>query len=239
MSTANTEWTVRPHGPLEEIDSGILAVVGEGTVPSMDLPRRMTVVRLRDGRLVIWSPVSLDNAGMATLESYGRPAFLVVPSAHHRLGAPAWKMRFPALQVVTPPGSRTSVGDVVSVDSTAPDFGDSQIQFIVVPGTRDEEAALLIRRRGGTTLVLDDLVDNVRHASGFGGWLLRRMGLAGDEPQVPTTVASLVVKDKSALRAQLLRWAEIPDLKRIVVSHGDLIESNPRGVLRELASSLA
>jgi len=228
-----------PHGPLAELDSGILGVVGQVPMPLVDLPRRMTVVRLRDGRLVIWSAVSLDDAGMATLESYGRPAFLVVPGEHHRLDAAAWKARYPQLQVVTPPGSREQTAEVVPVDTTAPEFGDSRVQFAAVPGTHDEEASLLVRRPGGTTLVLNDLVGNIRHASGFGGWLLRRMGFAGDDAQIPATTSLTIVKDKAALRAQLLRWAEIADLKRIVVSHGDLIEANPRGVLRELAASLA
>ena len=239
MTRPDTEWIVAPHGPLVEIDSGILSVVGDVPMPLLHLPRRMTVVRLRDGRLVIWSAISLDAAGMPTLESYGRPAFLVVPSDHHRLDAPAWKARYPDMQVVTPTGSRENTAKVVPVDTSTPDFGDARVQFAGVPGTRDEEASLLVRRPGSSTLVLNDLVANVRDASGWSGWLLRRLGIAGDEPQVPATVSLLMVKDKAALRAQFLTWAEIVDLKRIVVSHGDLIESNPRAVLRELAGKLA
>jgi hypothetical protein len=40
------------------------------------------------------------------------------------------------------------------------------------------------------------------------------------------------------LRTQLLQWAEIDTLVRILVSHGSPIEENPRQVLRELAGSL-
>jgi hypothetical protein len=47
-----------------------------------------------------------------------------------------------------------------------------------------------------------------------------------------------MIKDTSALRAQLLEWAEIETLKRILVSHGSPIEDNPRQVLRDLAGSL-
>ena len=48
-----------------------------------------------------------------------------------------------------------------------------------------------------------------------------------------------LVEDANALRAQLLQWAEIDSLKRILVSHGEAIEANPRQTLRELAGSLA
>lgn len=239
MPKPHSEWKVLPHGPLLEIDEGILAVVGEIAMPLMALPRRMTVVRLRDGGLVIWSAIALDDAGMATLEDYGQPRFLVVPSDHHRLDAAAWKARYPDLVVVTPAGSREKTAEVLAVDSTAPDFADPDVHFETVAGTRDEEAALLIHRLGGTTLVLNDIVGNIRDASGFGGWVLRRMGLAGSEAQIPKTVALLIVRDKQALSTQLVRWAELPGLKRVIVSHGDIIEAEPRHMLRELAQSLA
>jgi hypothetical protein len=238
MPKPNHEWKVLPHGPLREIDPDIHVVEGEIPMPLLNLPRRMTIIRLVGGDLLIWSAISLEEEEMETIERRGRPAFLVVPSDHHRLDASAWKHRYPALQVVTPPGSRARTEKVVEIDSTAPDFGDPQVRMVVVPGTGEEEAALIVRRPGGTTLVLNDLVGNIRHSSGFGGWVLRMMGLAGDKAQVPKAVAMTIVESKKALGEQLQAWAAIPDLKRIIVSHGDIIEDAPQAVLRELATSL-
>lgn len=239
MTKAKTTWQVRPHGDLVRLDDGILSVVGTIRMPLMELPRRMTVVRLGNGRLVVWSAIALAEAAMATLEATGRPAFLVVPNDHHRLDAAAWKARFPELQVVAPEGARDKVAEAVPVDTTAPSFGDPDVEFLTVPGTRDHEAALVVRRAGGTTLVLNDIVGNIRDEKGIGGWLLRRMGFAGDEAHVPAPVQRMLVKDREALRLQLARWAEIETLRRIVVSHGDVIEDDPRAALRELAASLA
>ncbi|MFM0027278.1 hypothetical protein PQR70_13535 [Paraburkholderia madseniana] len=175
---------------------------------------------------------------MQALEEYGRPAFLVVPNDHHRLDARVWKERYPSMQVVAPEGSRTKVEEAVHVDTTAPSFGDPNVEFVTVPGTRGHEAALVIRTPNGTTLVLNDLVGNIRHESGFGGWLLRVMGFAGDEPHIPKPVKLVLIKDKEALRVQLLQWAELESLKRILVSHGSPIEDHPSQTLRALASSL-
>jgi hypothetical protein len=47
-----------------------------------------------------------------------------------------------------------------------------------------------------------------------------------------------VVDDKAALIAQPRRWADLPSLKRILVSHGSTIEDDPRGVMRNLVASL-
>jgi hypothetical protein len=47
-----------------------------------------------------------------------------------------------------------------------------------------------------------------------------------------------MVDDKAALRAQFLRWAGRETLRRILVSHGETIEQDPRGALRDLAAAL-
>ena len=238
MTKPHEHWEVLPHGKLEPIDDGILTVEGRIHMPLVDLPRRMTVVRLPDSRLVIWSAIALDDAGMATLEAFGRPAFLVVPNDHHRLDAKAWQNRFPQLSVVAPAGARDKIAEVVPVDTTAPDFGDADVTFVTVAGTRGHEAALVVRRATGTTLVLNDLVGNIRGSAGIEGWLLRLAGFAGDDAQIPRVVKAALVKDVADLRAQLHEWAELPALRRIVVSHGELIEHAPQAALRKLAESL-
>jgi hypothetical protein len=61
----------------------------------------------------------------------------------------------------------------------------------------------------------------------------------GDEPQVPRVV-KLTVKDRAALRAQLLAWAELPSLARVLVSHGlPIVGDQARNDLRKMAQSLA
>jgi hypothetical protein len=146
MTKALQEWKVLPHGKLTQIDENILTVVGAIHMPLTDLPRRMTVVRLNDGRLVVFSAIALDGDEMRALEDYGRPAFLVVPNDHHRLDAKIWKDRYPTIEVVAPEGSREKVDQVVHVDTTDPRFDDPNVQFVTVPGTRGHEAARRARR---------------------------------------------------------------------------------------------
>ena len=238
MTQPFQHWTVLPHGKLSPIDTNILTVVGEIHMPLLDLPRRMTVVRLADSRLVIFSAVALDDDEMSALAAYGRPAYLIVPSDKHRLDAKIWKDRYPEMQVVAPEGARAKVEETVPVDTVAPRFGDPNVQFMTVPGTRGREAALVVRMLEGTTLVLNDVVGNIRDAAGFGGWLLRIAGFAGDEAQVPMVVKMAVIEDTNALQVQLLKWADIESLKCILVSHGSPIDENPRQTLRDLAVSL-
>ena len=238
MTKSYDRWTVSPHGPLTEVDDGILTVVGVIKMPLMQLPRRMTVVLLADGRLVIWSAIALNEQGMAKLQAFGRPAFLIVPNSKHRLDLKAWKARFPQAQVVAPRGARDKVAEIVPVDASDPSFGDSAVQFLAVAGTDERESAMLVRRAKGTTLVMNDLIGNIRDAHGLGGWLLRKMKFAGPSPQVPAPVKIAMLKDPAAFRAQLLQWSKIEGLRRILVSHGDPIEPNAAQALRDLVASL-
>ena len=40
-------------------------------IPGISIKRSMTLVRLADSRLVIWSAVALDAASMAEIEAWG------------------------------------------------------------------------------------------------------------------------------------------------------------------------
>jgi hypothetical protein len=238
MGAPLKHWKVLPHGRLTQIGDNILTVVGKIHMPLTDLPRRMTVARLSDGRLVIYSAIALDEHEMQAIEAFGTPGFLVVPNDHHRLDARIWMDRYPALIVIAPEGAREKVAEVVPVDATAGDFGDENVRLVTVAGTDAGEVALEIDGSAGTTLVVNDIIGNVRDSSGVGGFFLRVMRFAGDEPQVPVPVKAKMVADKEALAAQLSRWAELPSLQRILPSHGSPIEDDPRGALRDLAASL-
>ncbi len=234
-----TEWTVLPHSKLVRLDDNLLSVTGNLHMPVGDFPRRMTVVRLHDGRLIIFSAIALDEAEMANLEGFGKPSYLIVPNDIHRMDAKIWKDRYPELLVVAPAGVRQRVEDVVPVDETTIDFGDPQVRYVTVPGTEEHEAALVVETWSGTTLIVNDLIWNVEDKPGFGGWLFRIMGLTGHEPRIPTVVELREIKDKHALRGQLERWARIHNLNRIIVSHGEIVTRDPAGVLDRLAETLA
>src|SRR5882724_7341014 len=130
MAKPFTEWTVLPHGRLTRLDEDLISVEGTLRMPPMgDVTRRMTVVRLADGRLVIYSAIALDEVEMSALERFGTPAYLVVPSAIHRMDAKTWKERYPGMMVVTPAAARAKVAEVVAVDATTVDFGDPSVRF--------------------------------------------------------------------------------------------------------------
>jgi hypothetical protein len=233
-------WTVLPHGKLTRLEDNVLSVTGTMHMPPMgEVERRMTVVRLADGRLVVWSAIALDEAQMQELERFGRPAYMIVPGDLHRMDARAWKDRYPQLVVVAPAAAREKVEAVVPVDATEVDFGDPKVRFLTVPGTGEREAALLVEGTGGTTLVLNDLIFDLANRRGLSGWLFKAIGMTGDEPHIPPVVRMRKVVDKEALSAALRQWAQLPRLERVIVSHGGIIGNDAATVLDRIASEVA
>lgn len=239
MSRLNGEWKVQAHGPLEEIDDDLWSVAGEITMPLGHFPRRMTVVRLAGRRLAIWSGIPLREPAMQQLESLGAISYLIVPGATHRLDIRAWKHRYPSALVVCAPGASKAVAEAVPVDATGDVLADPQVQLETVAGTDGKECALIARRDSGATLVINDLIANVRHPHGLGANLMARlMGFGIKGPQMPRVAAKLFVKDRAALAQAFDAWAGLPQLRRIVVSHGDVIGDQVRSTLQRLSAEL-
>ena len=240
MASLHDDWKVFPHGPVERIDDGILSVEGEIRMPLGRFPRRMTVVALSGGRTVVFSPVCLAERAMDDIESLGAPTFMVVPNGFHRLDARPWKQRFPSIKVVCPPGAKERVEKAVPVDATTDVLADADVDFVIAKGCREAESALVVRREAGTTMVINDLISNVRHPKGIGANIMARLfGFGVHGPRIAREVKWLLVKDKPALAMQLRAWADDATLRRMIVSHGDIIDRAPGEVLRSVASSLA
>lgn len=239
MPSFDKEWKVLPHGQVRAVDDRILTVEGDIRMPLGKFPRRMTVVGLSRNRSAIFSAMALNEAGMRKIEKAGKPSFLIVPNGHHRLDAHAWKERYPDLKVVCPPGAKESVSEAAPVDSTEDILSDKDVDFVVVDGTDGGEAALVVRRNSGTTLIANDVIANVRHPRGIGAKIIARLaGFGVKRPRVPRVVKRMMVDDKKKLADQLREWSEIPELKRIIPSHGEIVE-RPAPALQQMAEELA
>lgn len=239
MAGLHRDWIVQPHGPVEMLDDGIFTVAGSIRMPLGRFPRRMTVVALSGGGTLVWSPIPLDETAMAAIEALGPVRFLVVPGPHHRLDVAAWKARYPDARVVCPSGAVEAVSEAVTVDHTDDPFDDPAIGFAPVQGTGRREAAMIVTRGKRSTLVLNDLLANVRRPRGIGAHIMARLGGFGvRKPRIPRPVLKKMVESERLLGASFARWSNMADLERIVVGHGDVIRRQPRRVCRRIGKEL-
>lgn len=239
MPRLNDEWIVSRHGPVEQVTDGVFTVQGTIKMPLGEFPRRMTIVGLRGRRTAIWSAISLGQEAMEQVEALGRPRYLVVPNAYHRLDLRAWKKRYPDALVIAPDAVRSEVAEACPVDANGTALKDPQAELRLVQGTGGAEFALHVTREDGVTLIVNDVIARVARPKGITAKIMARlMGFGVRKPQTPRLIQKVLVKDRQLLANQFLEWSRDRSIKRIIPSHGEII-SRPAKVLADLARSLA
>jgi hypothetical protein len=229
-------WTVLPHGPLEDHQPNLKSVRGE--LPRGHVGRRMSVARLADGGLAFFNGVPLGDSEMRALEAWGTPAILYVPNRFHRLDIHAFKARYPRLKLICSTEARPHVEKAAAVDGSHDDLPSSgDVQWIPLRGTKANEAVMVVRHGGQTTLCFGDALMNLPHLGGFEGTILRLIGSTGS-PKVTPLAKWAVVKDKATLADHLRELAALPGLNRLIPTHGGTVERDAPGVLRRVADNL-
>lgn len=237
MAKAHATWKVLPHRPIQQLAENLWRV--EGKLENMPLKRVMTLARRGDGGVVVHNAIALDDASMAQLDAWGPVTALIVPNGYHRLDARIFKDRYPQARVYCPRGATAKVAEVVPVDGAYEDFpADPAIELHTLDGVKEREGVMLVRSADGVTLVFNDAVFNMPHARGFAGWIFRHVTQSTGGPRVSRLFRLGVLKDKAAFRAHLERLADTPNLRRMIVSHQDMVEGDAAAAVRQAAGTL-
>ena len=232
MPKAYETWTVLPHRPIEKLEPNLWRV--EGDLPGGNGTRVMTLVKLQSGGVLIHNAIALEEAQMKEIEAFGKPEILIVPNGFHRLDAKVFKQRYPNLRVLAPAGARKKVAQVVPVDGTYDDYKDDQVQLFHLDGAKQHEGVVQVKSPAGTTLVFNDVINNLPKLGGVMGFMLAPTG----RPAVPRIFRWFFVKDKPKFTAAIEQLAATPGLKRVIVSHGRVLE-NPAEELRNALTTLS
>ncbi len=227
---------VLPHGPLQSLGPRLWYVVGK--LKRGGMTRNMVVHKLASGGLLIHSAVALDDETLANLLKLGKPQILVVPCPIHRLDAGAWKEKFPTIQVLAPKAARAAVEKVVTVDGLCEDvLPNHAIACHAADGLKPFELCYEMDTGKGKALVVTDMLFNLPHLSGIDGMIMKVIGSTGFFGM--TFIGRrLMLKNRAAFKAWLIRMAETPQLAAICVGHGDMVTTQCAERLRSAASRL-
>ncbi len=227
---------VLPHGPLQSLGPKLWQVVGR--LKRGSLTRNMVVHKLGTGGLLVHSVVALDDKTLQDLLKLGKPEIMVVPCAIHRLDAAAWKERFPTIQVVAPKAARAAVEKVVTVDGLCEDvLPPHGIVCHAADGLKPFELCYELDSGNGKALVVTDMLFNLPHGSGLDGFIMKLIGSTGFFGM--TFIGrKLMLRDRAAFKAWLIRMAALPNLKTVCVAHGEPVTSQCGERLRSAAARL-
>jgi hypothetical protein len=199
----------------------------------LEVGTRMTVIRLADGSLLLHSPVALDAELRRELDALGPVRYAVAPNRVHHLYAGKVAEAYLGTRLWVGPGFEKKRPDLVFegiLGDEAPAEWKGQVDQTFFRG-RPYENEVAFCHRASRTLILCDLAFNFGPSAAAPTRLLMRL-LRSYGRFGPSKLDPLLIRDRVAAGQSLTRilgW----DFDRVVVAHGDVLESGGREALRE------
>ena len=194
---------------------------------------RMTVIRLAGDRLLLHSPVALDAGLRAQLDAVGQVRYAVAPNRVHHLYAGQVAEHYPGARLWVGPGLDRKRPDLVFeaiLGDVAPEEWRGEVEQVFFRG-RPFENEVAFFHRASRTLILCDLAFNFGPRTAAPTRLLMKL-LRSYGRLGPTTLDPWLIRDRRAARESLQRilaW----DFDRVIVAHGDVLDSGGHEILRQ------
>ena len=204
----------------------------------MVVPLRMTIFKLGNGDILIYSPTHYRDTLRAAIEKLGPIRHLVAPSTGHWMFIKEWQERCPETKTWAVPelASRKAVRDAglrfdALLGPQPPKEWAGEIEHVLFRGPGYGELAM-VHKASGILAVADVLLEV--HASSL-PTLSRAMALAAGicTPigRAPAQVRALLSLNREANAASARRLVALVP-RRIVPAHGDIIEADVAEHLR-------
>lgn len=198
----------------------------------LHLTSTMTIFRLCDESLMLYSPVKMTPERREAVESLGQVGHLYAPNTYHHMWIGEWAQTFPEAQVHAPAGLKSKRPDLridrVHGVEPLPEIFDGLLAEMPVKGFMPEESVLY--HRPSRTLAVADLIQNVgRPTHAWTKLYTRAMGFY-DRAALSRILRWAAFSDKSRARQSVDKLLEFP-IEKIIVGHGSPIIEDSRRVL--------
>lgn len=224
---------------LQPFGAGIWLDRAEVRTLGFEFTSTMTLVRLGDGSLLVYSPIPLTAERRAAVEALGPVEHLYAPSLYHHLWLAEWAAAFPRARVHAPrklgkkhPGLRI---DRAHGPESEPAFA-GVIEELHIEGCRLDETVLFVRPAG--TLIVADLVHNVGRPNHiWTKFYMKSMGFY-DRVALSRVLRWTAFADRRAARKSVDELLALP-FDALVVGHGAPIADDARTALASAYGWLA
>ena len=195
----------------------------------MQIGRNVTVIRLRDGRLVVHSTAPFVPEDVAAINALGEPGWLIDATLFHDSFARESSGAFSGVPYLAPRGFAEVSGVATTALDHPPAAWAGELDVLRLDGVKANEHVVF--HRASRTLIVCDLLFNFANAPGWTGWSARHVMRLRDGVGM-SFFFRLMVRDRAAFTRSLRRMMEW-DFQRIIVGHGDIIDSDARRIASE------
>ena len=196
----------------------------------IDFARNVTLLRLRDGRVVIRSSAPFTIKDVAAIRRFGEPAWLVDATLLHDTFAQEGRAAFPDLPYLAPDGFTKATGIPTEPLGSPPSHWKDEIDVLKLDGNRMNEHALFHRR--SATLVVGDLFFSFpKETRGWAGFFVRHI------MRLPrlfgiSVLFRMTIRDREAFKRSmkaLLQW----NFDCLVMAHREPLDKNAKPTVEQ------
>lgn len=213
---------------LVEIADGVFGVNTEFKLGAgVKLPLRMTVLRDGDG-LALVAPIPIDDALAQELSAHGPVRHLLAPNLLHHAYVAAAQERYPEARALAAPGLADKRKDLSFDGELGTGELSEDIRTLHVQGA-DKLSEVVFLHRPSRTLVVTDLVFNIRDATGMSKFVLAMMSRALGRVE-QSRLCRWLTTDRDATARSVEDLLAL-DFDRVVMAHGEVIERDAKAEL--------
>jgi short-subunit dehydrogenase len=194
-------------------------------IAGVEVPLRMTVVRLSGGELILHSPVKYSDQLRAELERIGPIKFLLAPNIAHWMFLRDWQTRLPQVVTFGPPGlanrrqvRKAGVRVDTEINGETPPAWSADLLTVSVTAPGFSEIELFDKR--SRTLILTDLVQNLNHSTSWDRLAGSLIGVEKPDGKAPIYLRMLLRLGGRATQAAARRLIKLAP-ERVIFAHGE------------------
>jgi len=199
----------------------------------VDFGNRMTVIRLDNDQLLLHSPVKINNNLLNQLSELGNVGYIVTPNNFHGLFVEEWRKEFPQAKYFT--AKLNDENSSWSLSTLKSETLGSCVEIIKMEGVPKVNEYAFIHKTSNT-LILTDLAFNIGNNVSFWTKIFFKINGAFNRFG-PSRLMKMMISDAISLNNSIEEILSF-DIDRIIVSHGNILESNAKIQLKSAFSGL-
>ena len=200
----------------------------------LQIGTRSTLVRLADGTWLLHSPGNLSAEALAEVRALGEVSHIVAANAFHHLFLGKAIAAFPQARVLAASGVKAKNPDLridEVLGSTLPAGFAGTLEMARLDGA-DPLDEHVLWHAPSRTLVTVDALFHLPRMTGLTKFGMMLNGV-GDRPCVSRLARTAFVKDHASAGRSVDRMLAGWDVERVIMAHGDVIETGGADALRE------
>jgi hypothetical protein len=197
--------------------------------------RRMTIIRLRSGHLLIHNAIRLEEEDYKKIDELGKVEYIIAPNSLHGSEAHFYKERYPKAKLFVSTALEGKFRKLCQIDGVLPGaFGQNlrdEVDCVEFQGTRSLHENVLFHI-STKTLIVTDLVFNLDcEVSGFEKFFFKWNKI--DKRFGPSRIFKYFIVGDTGRVAQsldhILHW----NFDRVIMNHGNILDKGGRAALRK------